>query len=261
MESDKRTGAAAQAQSAPENAQQEQQKKAAPGASQQASAQRADTAGEQAHPLARQKRTFLYTFAVLLYAIVVRLLFFLRIEGRENIPKDRNCILMGNHQCLLDPVTLALCVPDREIHFMGKKELFENRLLGWAFRKVHGFPVDRGNMDMAAIRTAMGVLKEGNTLGIFPEGTRSRSGHMLPLLGGASLLALKSGCDVVPVYIDGSYRPFHRIVVRVGKPVDMADLRAGRMNRETCDELTHRIEASFAHLSNGKSLPAPQDAA
>ena len=210
---------------------------------------------------AAPKRTFLYTFLVCLYAIVAKLLFFMRIEGRENIPRDRNCVLMGNHQCLLDPLTLALCVPEREIHFMGKKELFENRLLGWAFRKVHGFPVDRGNMDMAAIRTAMGVLKEGNTLGIFPEGTRSKSGHMLPLLGGASLLALKSGCDVVPVYIDGNYRPFHRIVVRVGEPVDMADLRAGRMNRETCDELTHRIEASFARLSGGKSLPAPQNAA
>ena len=61
---------------------------------------------------------------------------------------------------------------------MGKKELFENKALGWAFRQVHGFPVDRGNMDMGAIRTAMGVLKAGETLGIFPEGTRSKSGHM-----------------------------------------------------------------------------------
>lgn len=263
MESDKKSGAAVQAQSAPENAQtkDEQQKQAAPDAPKETNAQKAGKPAEQPHALAKQKRTFLYTFVVLLYAIVVKLLFFMRIEGRENIPKDRNCVLMGNHQCLLDPVTLALCVPDREIHFMGKKELFENKLLGWAFRKVHGFPVDRGNMDMAAIRTAMGVLKDGNTLGIFPEGTRSRSGHMLPLLGGASLLALKSGCDVVPVYIDGNYRPFHRIVVRVGQPVEMADLRAGRMNRETCDVLTRRIEASFAQLSGGKSLPAPQDAA
>ena len=263
MESDKRPGAAVQAQSAPESAQTQdgQQKQAAPDAAKETPARRADAAGEQAHTIAKPKRTFIYTFIVLLYAIVVKIAFFMRIEGKENVPRDRNCVLMGNHQCLLDPVTLALCVPDREIHFMGKKELFENRLLGWAFRKVHGFPVDRGNMDMAAIRTAMGVLKEGNTLGIFPEGTRSKSGHMLPLLGGASLLALKSGCDVVPVYIDGSYKPFHRIVVRVGQPVDMADLRAGRMNRETCDELTRRIEASFAHLSNGKSLPAPQDAA
>ena len=138
---------------------------------------------------------------------------------------------------------------------MGKKELFENKALGWVFRQVHGFPVDRGNMDMGAIRTAMGVLKAGETLGIFPEGTRSKTGHMLPLLGGASLLALKSGCDVVPVYIEGAYKPFRRMVVHVGKPIEMADLRAGRMNKETCDALTERMEAAFARLSGGKSLP------
>ena len=259
MESDKRTSAAVQA-ALQEEKQANAAAQAAPQQEKQAAAQ-AQAGAQEERRIARPKRTFLYTFVVLLYAIVVKILFFMRIEGRENIPKDRNCVLMGNHQCLLDPVTLALCVPDREIHFMGKKELFENRLLGWAFRKVHGFPVDRGNMDMAAIRTAMGVLRDGNTLGIFPEGTRSKTGHMLPLLGGASLLALKSGCDVVPVYIDGRYKPFHRIVVRVGKPVEMADLRAGRMNRETCDELTRRIEASFAQLSNGKSLPAPEEQA
>lgn len=204
----------------------------------------------------RPRRTVIYTLVVALYAVLAKILFFMRIEGRENIPKDRNCVLMGNHQCLLDPVTLALCVPDREIHFMGKKELFENPVLGWVFRQVHGFPVDRGNMDMAAVRTALGVLKNGDTLGIFPEGTRSRDGHMLPLLGGASLLALRSGCDVVPVYIDGRYRPFGRMVVRVGRPIETADLRAGRITKETCDVLTHRMEGAFAHLSGGKSLPA-----
>ena len=165
-------------------------------------------------------RTWLYTFIVWgLYFIVSKVLFFVKIEGRENIPKDRNCVLMGNHQCILDPLMLALCVPDREIHFMGKKELWNNKLLGWAFTKVHGFPVDRGNMDMGAIRTAMNVLKGGETLGIFPEGTRSKTGYMLPLLSGASMLALRSGCEVIPVYIDGRYRPFHRITVRVGTAV------------------------------------------
>ena len=202
---------------------------------------------------AAPKRTFLYTFLVCLYAIVAKLLFFMRIEGRENIPKDRNCVLMGNHQCLLDPVTLALCARDREIHFMGKKELWNNKLLGWVFTQVHGFPVDRGNMDMGAIRTAMNVLKGGETLGIFPEGTRSRTGHMLPLLSGASMLALRSGCEVIPVYIDGRYKPFHRITVRVGTAVEMDDLRAGRVTKESCDALTGRIEASFYALSGGKS--------
>ncbi|MGN0774208.1 MAG: lysophospholipid acyltransferase family protein [Candidatus Ventricola sp.] len=205
-------------------------------------------------------RTWLYTLIVwVLYVVVSKILFFVRIEGRENIPKDRNCVMMGNHQCILDPLMLALCVPDREIHFMGKKELWNNKLLGWAFTKVHGFPVDRGNMDMGAIRTAMNVLKEGDTLGIFPEGTRSRTGHMLPLLGGASMLALRSRCDVIPVYIDGNYKPFRRMVVRVGKPVQMDDLLAGRVTKEACEQLTHRIEAAFAVLSNGKSLPAPAE--
>lgn len=207
-----------------------------------------------------KKHTPLYSIIVFLYAILVKLLFFMRIEGKENIPKDRNCVLMGNHQCILDPVTLALCTPDREIHFMGKKELFQNPVLRWIFTRVHSFPVDRGNMDMAAVRTAMNVLKNGDTLGIFPEGTRSKTGHMLPLLGGASLLALKSGCDVVPVYIDGQYKIFRPMKVYVGKPVKMDDLRAGRMNREACDQLTQRIEAAFTQLSGGKSLPAPKEA-
>ena len=92
------------------------------------------------YPMHKRRYTPLYTIIVFLYGILVKLLFFMKIEGRENVPKDRNCILMGNHQCLLDPVTLALCVPDREIHFMGKKELFENKALGWIFRQVHGFP-------------------------------------------------------------------------------------------------------------------------
>ena len=205
------------------------------------------------------RHTFLYTFIVwFLYLIISKILFFVRIEGRENIPKDRNCVMMGNHQHIFDPLMLALCVPDREIHFMGKKELWNNKLLGWAFTKVHGFPVDRGNIDMAAIRTAMNVLKEGNTLGIFPEGTRSKSGHMLPLLGGASMLALRSKCDVIPVYIDGNYRLFHPMVVRVGKPVEMADLLEGRITRETTDALTARVEQAFAALSGGKSLPPAQ---
>ena len=157
------------------------------------------------YPMHKRKYTPLYTIIVFLYGLLVKLLFFMKIEGRENVPKDRNCILMGNHQCLLDPVTLALCVPDREIHFMGKKELFENKALGWVFRQVHGFPVDRGNMDMGAIRTAMGVLKEGETLGIFPEGTRNKTDDlMLPFKEGSFKMAEKTGCAIVPMAITGS---------------------------------------------------------
>ena len=205
--------------------------------------------------LAPQKRTFIYTLAVAILWVLFKIVFFMRFEGLHNIKKGKNVVLMGNHQCLLDPVCLALCARDREIHFMGKKELWNNKALGWLFTKVHGFPVDRGNVDMAAIRTAMGVLKEGNTLGIFPEGTRGKEGHMLPLLGGASMLAFKSGCDVVPVYIDGSYKPFRPMVIRVGEPISMEEIKNNFSGKTALDEVTRRMEASFAKLSNGKSLP------
>ena len=212
---------------------------------------------KQSNVPAKPKRTFLYTLVIWgLYFVISKLLFFVRIEGRENIPKGRNCVMMGNHQHIFDPLMLALCVPDREIHFMGKKEL-----LGWAFTKVHGFPVDRGNIDMTAIRTALGILQGGDTLGIFPEGTRSKTGHMLPLLGGASMLAMRSKVDVVPVYIDGSYKLFRPMTVRVGKPIEMEDLKAQRVNKETCDELTRRIEGAFCALSGGRSLPPAKEEA
>ena len=208
--------------------------------------------------LAPQKRTFIYTFALCLMWVVFKVLYFIRIEGKENIAKEKNVVLMGNHLCMLDPVCLALCVPQREIHFMGKKELWNNKILGWIFTQIHGFPVDRGNVDMAAIRTAMGILKDGNTLGIFPEGTRSKTGHMLPLLSGASMLAFKSGCDVVPVYIDGNYKPFRRMVVRVGEPISMEQIKKEFSGKAALDEVTSRMEASFARLSGGKSLPPAQ---
>lgn len=165
------------------------------------------------YPMHKRKYTPLYTVIVFLYGLLVKLLFFMKIEGRENIPKDRNCILMGNHQCLLDPVTLALCVPDREIHFMGKKELFENKFLGWAFRQVHGFPVDRGNMDMTAIRTAMGVLKEGETLGIFPEGTRSKTGLCFRCWAAHRFWPSRADATWFRFIIEGNYKPFRRMKV------------------------------------------------
>jgi len=199
--------------------------------------------------------SFVYWLLVRVYFVLVKILYFIRIEGKENIPKDGSIILMGNHQFDFDPVTLAICDFSRQYHFMGKKELWNNKLLAWLWTEVHGFPVDRGNYDMGAIRTAMNILKSGASLGIFPEGTRTKGPEMIPLLSGASMLALRSKCAVVPIYIDGDYKPFRKIVVRVGKPVDMADLCQGRITRDACEELTARIENSFYELSGGKSRP------
>ena len=196
----------------------------------------------------RPKRTLLYSSAMALYALLARLVFRMRFIGREHIPQAGSYIIMANHVCLLDPLTLAMCDRSREIHFMGKKELFRNRFLAWLWRQAHAFPVDRGKMDMAAIRTAMGVLRSGETLGIFPEGTRSRTGEMGPLLSGASMLAMRGRVPVVPVYIAGRYRPFGKMTVVIGAPVPFDDLLAEGVNKETCDRFTARMQDTFVRL-------------
>ena len=206
--------------------------------------------------LLREGRSWFYQLAVNVLTVVTKLLFFVRVEGRENIPEGA-CVIMGNHRAWIDPFCVAMCARDREIRFMGKKELWGNKVFAWIAKQVRGVPVDRGNVDMASIRMSMTVLKAGHTLGIFPEGTRTKGDGMMPLQGGASLLALRSKCAVVPVYIDGEYKLFRPVVVRVGKPVEMDDLLAGRINKDTCDVLTERIKAAFAELSGGRSLLPP----
>lgn len=204
--------------------------------------------GQEEKNMQKPRRTPLYTVVRAIYAVLAKCVFRMRFYGRENIPQAGNYIIMANHICLLDPLTLALCDFRREIHFMGKKELFRNKLLAWLWRQVHAFPVDRGNVDMAAIRTAMKVLQGGDTLGIFPEGTRSRTGQMGPLLSGTSLLALRSGVPVLPVYIAGRYRPLSRMQVIIGQPMTAEDLRQSGINKEACEVFTQRLEASFVGL-------------
>jgi 1-acyl-sn-glycerol-3-phosphate acyltransferase len=129
------------------------------------------------------------------------------VEGMERIPKDGPVILVGNHISWLDPIFLACWLtPEtgRAINWMGKAEAMRWPLVG-TFLRVNGvFGVRRGAADLEAFRLAEGVLRDGNVLGIYPEGTRSRDGKIGTFRDGAALLALRSGAPVVPVAVSGT---------------------------------------------------------
>lgn len=114
----------------------------------------------------------MYKALRVLAVMLVRICFRFSVSGRENIPAS-GAVLVSNHASMFDPVVLGVAVP-RPIHFMGKAELFRNRISNWFFRKLHAFPVRRGEFDRGAIRSALEVLDRGQLLGIFPEGTRNR---------------------------------------------------------------------------------------
>ncbi len=129
-----------------------------------------------------------------------------RVEGRENIPVGRSCIFMSNHVSNMDPPVLLPCIPGMTSVFL-KQELMKIPLLGRAMRMAKFVPVSRGHDRESAersVRAAAEALRSGLHITIFPEGTRSLDGKLLPFKKGAFFLAADTGVPIVPVVISGT---------------------------------------------------------
>ena len=177
------------------------------------------------------------------------LVFPVKVEGLENVPAEGACILCANHLSARDPFYIAVRVRNRYLHFMAKVELFRFPPLAAFMRGLMAFPVDRGHNDLNAVRTALKLLADGHILGLFPQGTRSRDNARTPMLNGVAMIALRAQKPVIPVYIGGPYRPFRRIPLRFGKPVDLSDF-GRKMDGETLTAATHRIEEAVWALKD-----------
>jgi len=147
--------------------------------------------------------------AVWLVRQVFRAVMTMEIRGIENFPLRGPVILAANHVTNFDAFPMQFSMP-RPIFFMGKAELFRPGLLDAMFRNLGGFPVHRGEKDAWAIRHARRVLEHGQTLGIFPEGTRSKGGGLRVAKPGAARLAIEAGCPIVPLAIAGTSQLFRK---------------------------------------------------
>jgi 1-acyl-sn-glycerol-3-phosphate acyltransferase len=141
--------------------------------------------------------------AVLLF--LCRIFLGMRIQGLENVPASGGLLVVANHLHNADPVLISIAFP-RPLHFMAKKELFGVPVIGWVISRVGSFPVDRGRADRTAIRRAQATLDQGIALGIFPEGTRSRTGRIERVHTGVGMLALRGNAPILPIAITGSER-------------------------------------------------------
>ena len=166
-------------------------------------------------------------FAALYHVLgpVVRLLFPAKVEGLENVPPS-GVLFCPNHTSDVDPLVIAVALPANScLHFMGKSELFQNKFLNWFFRKMGGFPVNRGGSDIQAVKTAIQVIKDGHNLMIFPEGTVINAdgiGHAdgLPAhaKAGVAVIGVRTGATIIPVFVSQGKKLFHTTRVVFGKP-------------------------------------------
>ncbi|MEW9500226.1 lysophospholipid acyltransferase family protein [Jeotgalibacillus marinus] len=178
----------------------------------------------------------LYTFARSLVKMVLTPIYRFQTIGLEHFPKEGGVLLCANHIALLDPPVVGLTAP-RPVSFMAKDELFQAPILKQLLPNIRAFPVKRGMSDREALRRGLGILKEGNVMGLFPEGTRSEDGEIKKGLAGAGFFALRSKADVIPCAIIGPYKPFKRLKVVYGKPIPMDELRERKASAEEATEL------------------------
>lgn len=153
------------------------------------------------------------------------------VEGAlDEIPKTGPLILAANHSSNLDAVVLGSWLTPRlgrRIHWLGKKELFDWPVVGWAAANGGVHPVDRGAADVEAFRLAMRILDEGHVLFVFPEGTRSRDGKLQDGHDGVAVLAIRTGAPIVPLAIAGSNRVWPR-GQKLPRPGGHVTARVGR---------------------------------
>ena len=137
-------------------------------------------------------------------------------RGRENLPEGP-CVICANHSGFADPLWVFLLMKTRMPPWtMARKSLFEKPVFGRFLAAFRAFPVDRDNADMAAVKKSLSVLKQGEKLLIFPEGTRVKKGKKSEPKSGAVLLAQRAGAPLVPVYITHGRKPFQPIRVVMG---------------------------------------------
>jgi 1-acyl-sn-glycerol-3-phosphate acyltransferase len=216
-----------------------------------------------------QDGNFVYNCVHVFATCVIPIFARYKVEGYENMPLTGGCVLTCNHA--MGPDFLAIGYGTRrKIYFMAKQELFEvNPGLTWLFNVNGTFPIKRGELDLAAIDHALNLVKDGHVLGMFPEGTRSRTGKLQRGRSGAARIAIQAQVPVVPAYVHGvgpvfkasnylSLKPRAPVTVRIGLPLpppeDVNDSRALR-------NFTRQIMAAIAELAVGLEDPAEQQSA
>ena len=176
-------------------------------------------------------------WCVKIFTLVV---FRVKTYGKENIEKDKPYIMCANHISNWDALTIYTATK-REMYVMAKEEMFVNSFVHWFGRKMNVFPVKRGKQDIESIKKSLKVLNDNKILLIFPEGTRNGMKKNGKIQNGPAYLAARSGVEVLPVKIEGNFKPFRKVKIHYGKPIDFSQYQSKKPEKETLDLISAEI--------------------
>lgn len=193
-----------------------------------------------------------WKFAQTLTRVFTTVMFDLKVYGRDNVPDEGGALMVSNHQSFLDPAILGVQLK-RPMSYLAKSELWKNKALGWLITNLNAFPVRQGAGDVGAIKETISRLQEGHLLNLYPEGSRTEDGELLPIQAGVALVIRKAKVPVIPAVVDGSFGAWpkgrllpraHPVRVLIGKPIMLHDLKPKEMV-EVIDRLFREMLAEL----------------
>lgn len=171
-----------------------------------------------------------------------------KVIGKENIPKEGNAILCANHVHVWDSVTIIVMLK-RKVNVLAKQELFNGNKIGRWFEKVAGiYPVNRESADLGAMKTSLKLMKNKELLLIFPEGTRNGIAKGKKVKKGAVMIAATTQSPIIPIGVQGTFKPFRRVTINIGKPIDYAQYKKETKDKEKMQELANELMEEIIKL-------------
>ncbi len=217
------------------------------------------------------RRVIFYRVVAFFVTGIPKLVWRVRIEGRENLPADGAYVIAPSHRSMMD-IPFVAGITKRRVRFMGKAPLFRIPVVGSAFRALGSFPVERDGNDRKPLRDSLEILAGGDSLVVYPEGTRQNGPVIQPLQPGAAYLAVKARVPIVPVGIAGAEQIFRsrrgrlpgmgKVVVVVGEPIPTPDRSGSVVKREVVDRvsgvLSKELQGVFDHANHLRDTPVPR---
>ena len=205
-------------------------------------------AGKKKNEAVREERGILYEITRYAAIAFFHTLMPVRFHHKERLRREPPFVLIANHRHALDPVAMAMAIPNEQLVFLAKKELAPNRFLYNVLTRVHCILVDRHNVDMEAMRACMKAVKMKKILLIFPEGTRHHEGQMEQIETGTALIAMRTKAPIIPIYIDRKLSFFKVTNLYVGEPIPYDDLLEEGINAQTCEKMNERMRETFRQM-------------
>lgn len=178
-----------------------------------------------------------------------KIVYRLKVVGKENVPKEGAVIFCGNHRTYLDPPVIVVTA-GRHMRFMAKEELRKNPFFAFLAIIFDGIYVKRDSKDITAMKECIKTLKSGECIGMFPEGSRNGlEKNDGKLKNGATYMAMKTGAKIVPIGIQGDSKPFHRSTIVYGKPIDYSQRMLEKGEKDLVDVASEELKEEIVRLT------------